>query len=123
MKGDIHQHILPLKRVAQIAQAHITAKSSRPRRISINKNLPRSNCVQPGLVFLIIGGVDYDQVLVFRAAINEGVIDYIRVWIKEMRVNGLSDFQGADVIATNAVEEHARIRPFRLEHAHMADIK
>jgi len=94
-----------------------------PGAVPIHQHLAVFDCIQPSPILVIIGCVDHHQVGIGAAAVNQGVINHVGIWIKEVCIAGFSDIQGIDIICTDTVEEGGCIGTFRLVHAHVGNIK
>ena len=123
LQGDIDAHVGACLRVAQVAQDGTARQRRGPRGCAVDENLALQNGVQPGPIFVIIGGIDHHQVVFFGAAVDQRVVDHVGIGIKELRVAGFAHRQGGDIVAADAVEEGGRLRAFGLIDAHVGNVE
>ncbi len=123
LQGDIHPHVRTSFRVAQVADDGFIAEGPRPGAGVIHFDLAIAHSFQPRPILVIVRGVDHHQVFVVGAAIDQRVVDDLRVGGQEVGVERVAGAQFAGVVADNAIEEGGCIRAFDVIHAHVRDIE
>ena len=123
LQRNIHAHIGAFFGIAQVAQIHAAAKSLRPRAGVVNFHCAISHSIEPGPVFVVVGGVDHHQIDFFGPAVNQQVVNDFGIGGQEMGIKRLTHAQRSNIVAAHAVEESRRVRPFGLIHTHVCGVE
>jgi len=92
------------------------------RPLSI-RTFPSRTFFEPCAILVIIRRVHDHEIIIPAAAIDERVVDHVRIGREEMRIQRLARQQPAAVIAADRIEEGSRIRAAHIVHAHVRNIE
>ena len=123
LQGDIHPHVRTSFRVAQVADDGFVAEGPRPGAGVVHLHLAIADSFQPRAILVVVRSVDHHQVFVVGAAIDDGVVDDLRVGGQEVGVERVAGAQFAGVVADDAVEEGGCVRAFDVIHAHVRNVE
>ena len=84
-----------LRRMTSAADRHAL------RALAIHRTLAVFDCVQPGPIFIIIGGVDHHQEFLRSSPVYQRIIDHVRVRVKKCVYRDSPTARPADVIAAS----------------------
>ena len=79
--------------------------------------------LEVGRDLVAIGGVAYDEDSVFTQTVNDQVIEDPTRFVAAHRVEGLADFEPANVVRDQAVRCRDRLRSTELELTHVRDVE
>ena len=95
----------------------------RPRSPVVDLHFSIAHTFEPCAILVIVRGVHDHEIIIPAAAIDERVVDHVRIGREEMRIQRLARQQPAAVIAADRIEERSRIRAAHIVHAHVTDIE
>jgi hypothetical protein len=123
LQGDVHAHIFARFRDRAGCGSRPRSRRSAPRGGRCRSAPSHRARFEPGAVLVIVRGVDHHQELVPAAAVDERIVDHVRIGGQELAVQALARLQPAAVVAADRIQERGRVRAAHFVHAHVRDVE